>query len=725
MSIGVDVSGRRAHLSGGGVSYVLEVADTGHVIHRYFGPAIRRYEGIGEVAYHKRGYTTEHDSAVPNLSFDDFPFEYPSRGRGDFRTPALTVHHGSGARLVDPTFRGWSVLTGKPPVPGLPAAQDRTGQARTLEVVCADDVAGLKVTHYYTLFDDCGVIARRQVLENTGTQELVIEGALSLSLELPAGQYDVMSVYGSHAKEGNSQRHPIHHGIHRIESSRGVSSHQHQPFLAIMEPDAGWDSGRVYACQLLYSGDFLAQAECDQFSSVRLQIGINPDTFTWIIGPGDRFSTPEAVACVSDNGLNGMSHALHSLHRNHVLPAGDGSPPSILLNSWEAMTYDVSLPKIDRQTDIARDLGIEMFVLDDGWFRDWNSSTAPIGDWSPAEEKIPGGVEAVAELVHSKGMRFGLWFEPEAVSRNSRLFAAHPEWALHVPGYFAVEGRHELLLDLSRSDVQDHLIAVLRGFLAGGIDYIKWDMNRPLTDVCSTAWPARRQGEVPHRYVLGLYRVLATITREFPRLVVEGCSSGGGRFDPGMLCYCPQIWGSDNTDAYDRVAIQSGLGMLYPNIAIGAHVSEVPNQQTGRMTSLETRFDVARLFNLGYELDLERCTREELEEMRRQIAEYRASREWVQRGTFRQHRTPDDNHVMWSVVAPGAERAVAIIVRRLYDPLRSRGRFRFRGLRPDWVYRDRRTGAVAGGDAWMGVGATIPLERRDFAATAIELERCE
>ena len=715
MKMSIDLNHQTAVLNSGTISYVLEVVDGKYLVHRYFGRALRSYHGCGKPLYYKRAYSTAHDSSIPNVSFDDFPFEYPVRGRGDFRIPALTVQRPDGICAAELLFKSWRVLEGKPEVEGLPSTFAGDTPAQTLEVLCEDAVIGLRVWLYYSVFEGLNVVARHQRFENIGQQTLFLQNVQSASLELPARPYEFLSLYGTHAKEANRSRFALHTGIQQIESVRGSSSPQHQPFFALMHPGTNETTGEVYAFHLCYSGNFLARAEVDSFGNVRAQIGIHPEGFQWALTPGAQFSTPEAILNYSANGLNGMSGQFHQLYRDHLMHRHFGATERpVLLNSWESMYYDVSLDKIETQAELARQMGIELFVLDDGWFRADNTSCSSMGDWVCNESKLPGGISRVAERIHSKGMKFGLWFEPEAVCKNSILYQQHPDWILQIPGYAPLEGRHEYLLDLGRTEVQEHLWSVLDSYLRKGeIDYIKWDMNRPLTDVNSAVLCREQKGEAAHRYVLGLYALLGRVTTAYPQVLIEGCSSGGARFDPGMLFYVAQNWSSDNTDALDRTTIQDGFSLLYPPVAMGAHVSIAPNHQTRRVTPLDTRYQVARLFNLGYELDLTRCTAEELREISRQIAEHKAERGWMQDGRFLRHDTASSNYIMWSVVREDASECQIMIFQKQYDPLHCHERFRALFLDPAAEYQEIGSGQVFGGDELMQIGLSVPLEKED------------
>ena len=712
-----------AHLTNGIISYIIQVVDGRYLVHRYFGSALHSWHGGGQPVYYKRGYNTCHDDCtVPNVSFDDFPFEYPARSRGDFRIPAIEVEAG-GVCHTQLDFVSWRALDRKPALEGLPATFGAPGETATLEVTLADSAAGLTVRLYYTLFAGLGIVARHQVAENTGHRSLTLRNLQSASLELPAQPWQMLTLYGTHAKEANLQRFPLHHGVQRIESVRGSSSPQHQPFFALAAPDAAADRGLVIGFHLVYSGNFLAQAELDQFGMVRAQIGIHPDGFAWQLEPGEKFTTPEAILNCTAGGLNGLRQNFHALYLRHLMPprfAGVERP--VLLNSWESMYYDVTLSKIERQAELARQLGVELFVLDDGWFRKGNSSRDSMGDWRCNLRKLPGGIPAAARIIHSKGMKFGLWFEPEAVTPDSELFQTHPDWVLQTPGYPMTQGRHEYLLDLSRPEVVDYLFGVLDSYLQKcGIDYIKWDMNRPLTDFCSMA-PGARQGETAHRYVLGLYRLLDRVTTAYPRLLIEGCSSGGARFDPGMLYYVGQNWTSDNTDGHDRLAIQAGYSLLYPPVAMGAHISITPNHQTGRTTPLDTRWQAARLFNLGYELDLTLLTQPERQEIARQIAQRKAERRWVQASRFFTLELPGP-YAGWAALAEDGSRCLVQVFQTRYDPLYCHTSVKLSFLEQGALYRDAASGQLYGGDELAHLGLMAPLAKQDDAAFVWELVR--
>lgn len=704
------------HMSNSKMSYIIEVVDNKYLVHRYFGRKIREYHHFGEPHYYKRGYNTTHNISIENASFDDVPFEYPVRGQGDFRIPAISIMQETGIEHIEPVFSSWRILDKKPSINGLPSITDEENSTETLEIICEDNQAKVRLYLYYSFFENKSIIIRHQKVENYGEQTLYIQNIKSASLELKKQPYDFISLYGTHAKEGNINRFQLHQGIQKIESVRGSSSPQHQPFFALLSQDTKENYGEVYAFHLIYSGNFSGEVEVDQFGNIRSQIGINKDMFCWELKPNEYFETPEAVINYSCQGLNGMSQNFHWLYQYNLLPKTYAKKERpILLNSWESMYYDVSLEKIDQQSDLAKQVGIELFVLDDGWFRDGLTSLSPIGDWKCNENKIPGGIKKVADLIHNKGMKFGLWFEPEAISQGSQVLKEHPDWILQVPEYEVVEGRHEFLFDLSRIEVQDYLKQMFVTYLKDGdIDYIKWDMNRPLTNVNSLSLEKNKKGEISHRYILGLYEVLNFIKTNYPNVLIEGCSSGGARFDPGMLYYVSQNWTSDNTDALDRLIIQSGMSLLYPPIIMGAHVSITPNHQTGRTTPLNTRFQVARFANLGYELDLNLLSEEEMKEVALQIESYKKDRELIQKGGFYRHDISDDNYVMWSIVSKDKTECIMMIFQKHYNPLSYRTQFKNPYLNENDNYIEVYSNQVIGGDELLNIGISLPVVKEDY-----------
>lgn len=716
MSIHFEKDGTVVHLQNDTISFIMEVIDGKYLAQRYFGKRIRKYHESNIFQYFKRGFVTKHDSSIEHMEFDDFPFAYPTRGCGDYRIPALTITNANGIEHTQLLYKQWKVVGEKPRPHGLPSAFFKEQESSTLEVICEDETAKVRLYLYYTIVKDNAIVLCHQKLENYGETNITIQNMRSVSLELPAQSYDFLSLYGTHIHEANRNRFPVHQGIQKIESVRGISSSQHQPFFALLSPNTNETCGEVYAFQFIYSGNFIGEVEKDQFGNIRAQLGLHPDTFSWQLQPQEIFETPEAILNYSAHGLNEMSQNFHSLYKQHLMPQRFlHVDRPILLNSWESMYYDITLEKIEKQVTLASEAGIELFVLDDGWMRWGNSSLTGLGDWICNEHKLPKGISNVAEIVHRHHMKFGLWFEPEMMSEQSHLNEMHPDWALQIPGYPKTTGRGSYVLDLSRTEIQNYIIEVFDSYLQDGeIEYIKWDMNRPLCEANSLFLEVLQKGELWHRYMLGLYHILDIVTAKYPNVLIEGCCSGGSRFDLGILYYTPQIWASDNTDAHDRVQIQSGFSLLYPPVAMGAHVSVVPNHQTGRVTSLETRNRVASFANFGYELDLSVCTKEELKAIAMQVEEVKQYRATLQTGDFFRHDTPNDNYVMWSIVNREKTEAFVLIYQKQHNPETSHGLYKVNGLHPAYEYVNVDTKEVFGGDELMNVGLSIPLVKEDF-----------
>lgn len=553
------------------------------------------------------------------------------------------------------------------------------------------------------------------IYANSGEESVILENAGSMLIDIGQDNFEMISLDGAHTNEANLTRQPIRSGIQRLESTRGSSSPQHQPFLALVDPYTSEFQGEVFAFHFVYSGNFVAQVEVEQYKTTRVQMGIHPDHFEWHLEPNELFHTPEVVLNYSDQGLNGMSQSFHQIYQEHLAPTywQDKERP-ILLNEWEANYFDFTEEKLIQQAEKAAELGVELFVLDDGWFGERNSDDRSLGDWVVNQEKLPNGIAGLADKVHELGMKFGLWFEPEMISRYSQLFEKHPEWAIQVPDYPMTESRQQYVLDLSQPAVQDYLIEVFTEYLStGAIDYIKWDMNRHLTEVGSILWPADKQKEVSHRYVLGLYRVLDYLNEHFPECLLENCSSGGGRFDPGMMYYMPQTWTSDNSDALCRSVIQYGYSYLYPPIMMGAHVSVTPNHQVGRITPLETRGWLAMSGNFGYELDLQVLSEEEQQIVQEQIKFYQAHRQLFQFGQFYRLQAPNA-HFASAWLFTNEEEAIAIYFQGLSKPAMPISYLKMHYLDAEAIYQEVDTQQQFSGTELNQAGILIPRVREDF-----------
>ncbi len=641
MLITFDESQQFFHLKNDQLSYVIGIEKGKYLTHRYFGPPLTSYHGSNQLQLIGRGFATNPIAEERHFSLNTLPLETSTNGSLDYRVSNYRFRNLAGEGVTAFEFSDYQIITGKPQLAGLPSL--RGPAAETLQITLVDTIQQLSQVMTYTIYPDRPVITRSITYHNDSEQIVYLEQAGSMLLDFPSKDFDFVTLDGSHTDEANINRSHLRSGIQAISSLRGTSSPQHQPFIALAEPQATEDQGKIYAFHLIYSGNFLAQAEVEQYGSTRVQMGIHPEEFSWKLSPKAAFQTPEVVLNFSDSGFNKMSQTFHKLYQEHLIPEfWQNKARPILLNTWEGNYFSFTEKKLLSQATQAKDLGIELFVLDDGWFGKRDDDTTSLGDWQPDTTKLPEGITGLAKKIHEKDLLFGLWFEPEMVSKNSNLFRQHPEWVLQVTNYPMTEGRGQLVLDLSQKNVQDFLIDMLDGYLKDGhVDYIKWDMNRHLTEVGNQLMPTDSQKEISHRYVLGLYRILETITGRYPNVLFENCSSGGGRFDPGMMAFMPQTWTSDNSDALCRTRIQSGYSYLYPPVMMGAHVSDVPNHQVGRITPLETRGLVAMSGNFGYELSLQKQTPEDLEIIRQQITFYKAHRQLLQFGEFYRLQLPD------------------------------------------------------------------------------------
>lgn len=715
------------HLQSRNTSYLIQLVH-GYPAHAYFGARLRHDSNLeGLVTFQERASFSPNP--VPedkSISLDSLPQEYPQYGTSDFRSPAYQVRLANGARATELTYRSHQIIPGKPALAGLPAVYaERESEAETLELELEDRVFGLTVVLSYTVFADFDAIARSARFSNGSGDPIRLERALSASVDFPDASYDALYLSGAWARERHVQRRRLAPGVTGISSRRGSSSHQQNPFLALLRPDATEQQGEVYGFSLVYSGNFTAEAEVEQFGTTRVSIGINPFDFNWKLEPGETFQTPEAVLVYSAEGLGGMSRTYHRLYRTRLCrgPFRDQERP-ILVNNWEATYFDFNADKIESIAKAGSELGIELFVLDDGWFGRRDRDNSSLGDWYEDRRKLPGGLADLARRVRDTGLQFGLWFEPEMVSPDSDLYRAHPDWCLHVPGRRRTEARDQLVLDLSRSDVRQYLYERLSDIFSNvPITYVKWDMNRNMTEIGSAASPAERQGEIAHRYMLGLYELLERLTGEFPHILFESCSGGGGRFDPGMLYYMPQTWTSDDTDAVERLKIQYGTSIVYPVSTMGAHVSAVPNHQVERTTPLAFRGDVAMSGNFGYELDLTKFTDEERETAQRQIALYKEIRGLVQQGDLYRLQSPfEGNETSWMFVSPDQNEALLFYFRVLAEPNGPLRSVKLQGLDPAKDYEVADSGEVYGGDRLMSAGLSVAKVRGDFSSLMVRLK---
>ncbi|WP_150265074.1 alpha-galactosidase [Paenibacillus tepidiphilus] len=703
------------HLQSKGMSYIITLLNN-YPVHAYWGKKLRQDSNLDGLPY-MNGYS----------ALDRLPQEYPQYGTGDFRVPAYQAKLEDGTRITELRYTGYRITPGKPQLAGLPSVYvESPEEADTLELLLRDDYASLNVILRYTVYRDSDVIARSVEFVNDGPGVLELQRALSASVDFPENsQFDLIYLSGGWSREANLTRRRLEQGATALSSRRGMSSHQHNPFAALVTPDTDENHGEVYGFSLVYSGGFEAEAEVDGFGTTRLCIGVNSFDFSWRLEAGESFQTPEAVLVYSAEGLGGMSRTYHRLYRTRLVRGQfrDKERP-ILVNNWEATYFNFNADKL---VDIAAEgakLGIELFVLDDGWFGKRDADNSSLGDWTEDLRKLPGGLADVAKRVNDLGLKFGLWVEPEMISPDSELYRAHPDWCLHVPGRRRTEARWQLVLDLTRAEVRDYVYGALsKIFSSVPVAYVKWDMNRALTEIGSAELPPERQGETAHRYVLGLYDLVDRLTSDFPHILFESCSSGGGRFDPGLLYYMPQTWTSDDTDAAERLKIQYGTSLVYPVSAMGAHVSAVPNHQVGRVTPLSFRGDVAMSGNFGYELDLTKFTEEEKELVKEQVANYKQIRGLVQQGNLYRLQSPfEGNETAWMFVSDDQREALVYYFRVMAVPYPPRRVLTLRGLNPELDYTVLDSGEVYGGDRLMQAGLGLPDIQRDYVSGCFHLK---
>ncbi len=707
-------------------TYLIGVADQeGFLGHIYYGPRIPDNNMQYLLRLEEPPYVPSVNGKDRASFFDAFPWEYPAWGGGDFREPCLRLETAEGGQNCELVYQNHSITEGKKPLYGLPAAYGNTEECCTLEIHCRDLVFGINVTLSYTVFADSDAICRSVRIENTGDNAVTLTAALSACLHLDDRGFDILTLPGSWSHERSMERRSLHAGKQGAFSQRGISSHQYNPFLALAEHTATQEQGLVYGMSFVYSGNFLAQAEMDSCRKIRAVLGIHPNGFGWRLNPGECFQTPETVLVCSNAGLGGMSRAYHDFFRKHLI-RGQEKHRYTLVNSWEAAYFDFDREKLLRLGRQAADAGIELLVIDDGWFGHRADDTTSLGDWYVNEEKLPGGLKRIGEELEQMGMKLGIWMEPEMVSPDSDLYRAHPDYVLRFPSRAPTLARSQLVLDLTRQEVRDCVYAQISAVLKSApIVYVKWDMNRALTDVCSFALSADQQGETAHRYMLGVYELQERLLTDFPDILLENCCSGGGRFDPGMLYYSPQIWTSDNTEAIDRLTIQEGTTLVYPCSAMGAHVAACPSHTNQRVTPFRTRGRVALPGCFGYELDLGKLSAEERAEIAQQLTEYREFGPVFHEGDLYRLASYAENHVFDAVMAVTKNQSLAVLN---YVQVRSRAQMRslrlpLSGLKKEYRYRNRDTGEIRSGAGWMYGGVLLPVLDGDFQSLLVVLDK--
>lgn len=679
-------------------------------------------------------------------SMDSLPREYSCFGTGDYRITSFKVQNKDGSQAVELCYTEYCGKKGKYVIPNMPAVYAKEEEAETLIIRLADAYSGMEVELYYGILEDLDVITRAVKITNLGTESIILKKAASINLDWEYGDFQWISFYGRHSMEMNYQREKIHHGIQAIGSVRGISSHQYNPFVILCEKGAEETMGSCYGFSFVYSGEFLMEVEKDQIDRTRLVCGIHPDNFSWTLQNGDSFWTPEVIMTHSGSGLGKLSRNFHKLIREHICRGEwkDRQRP-ILINNWEATYFDFTGDKLVAIAKEAKQLGIELFVMDDGWFGKREDDSTGLGDWYPNEKKLGCTLKELAELITAEGMQFGIWMEPEGISEDSDLYRCHPDWAVSIPGRKPCLSRGELILDFSRKDVQDYIIEQISKLLGDiPVTYVKWDCNRAICDKFSRILDSSSQGEFSHRYVLGLYRVLEKLTEKFPEILFESCGGGGGRFDAGMLYYMPQTWGSDTTDAIERLSIQYGASFGYPVCAMGTHVSMVPNHQTGRMTPLSTRGCMAMAGTFGYELDIGKLTPEEKTEIKEQINMFKKHYDLIQHGDYYRIYNPlEGTCTVWEIADPSGREA---LVSAIYHHAQANPvpvRVKVQGLKDDTDYqlflnedfREKypgkrlpygfKSGEVISGAALRQFGFVIPEAVNDFQAWQIYVKECQ
>lgn len=700
-------------------TYQMQADAQGYLLHLYYG-ARTAGEMDYLLNYGDRGFSGNPNSAGNNrtYSLDALPQEYPSLGTGDFRNYALNIENADGSQCCNLVYITHEIEAGKYTLKGLPFVRAEENEAETLKIILEDPVTKVELHLLYGVLEKEDIITRSVIIKNAGKAPVTVKKAQSACLDFLHGDYDLIKFYGRHAMERNMERMPVSHESIRIGSRRGTSSHQYNPGVILAGKNTNEDSGSCYGMLFVYSGNFLVEAEKDQYDQTRIQMGLTDELFAYPLEAGAEFTAPEVILSYTNKGLSRLSQQYHHCIMNHICQGKyvHANRP-VLINSWEAAYFDFTGDTIVELAKEAKALGIDMVVMDDGWFGKRNDDNSSLGDWYVNEEKLGGTLTKLIERVNAEGVKFGIWIEPEMVSEDSDLYREHPDWAITIPGRKPVRSRNQLVLDFSRKEVRDEIFKRICAVLdQGNVEYIKWDMNRSLADIYAP--------NVTYDYVLGVYDFLEKLTNRYPDILIEGCSGGGGRFDAGMLYYTPQIWCSDNTDAINRTRIQYGTSFFYPVAAMGSHVSAVPNHQTGRVTSMHTRGVAAMSGTFGYELNPALLNAEEKAEIRAQLAQYREYQELIREGDYYRLSNPfQDNFAAWMVVSDDRSKALVSVIRLTAEANPPAAYVTLKGMEEDAFYREKTTGKVYPGAALMEAGILLPAAVSEYEAYQIELER--
>lgn len=714
MGIIYDEGTRSFHLYNARVSYIMHLAAGKYPLHVYWG---RRVRAVTDNLVARLTPYTDETFSLHETPLDVLPQECPVYGCGDMREGMLHIRHADGTHALDLVYEGHCVTDGKPELVGLPSA--RGDRAQSLVLTLLDAVSGLRVELIYSIYEDVDVIVRSARIVNGGQETVAIDRALSACVDFERADFSLLTLSGAWARERQAYTRPLVPGEQGVSTVRGASSVQTSPFMALLAPGATEDAGEIYGFALCYSGSFVSHVHVDQHGMARAQIGIQPYNFNWSLAPGEAFQTPEAYLCFSAEGLGGMSRSFHALvHRRITTGKFAQAARPLLINNWEATYFQFDEEKLLALARRAKKAGIDLFVLDDGWFGHRDADNSSLGDWFDDLRKLPGGLSRLSEQIHALGLRFGLWVEPEMISADSELYRAHPDWCIHAGKRMRVESRHQLVLDMTRKDVRDYIVETIGAALRRGrVDYVKWDMNRNITMWGSAQLPPERMQEQGHRYILGVYDVMRRIIAQFPDVLFESCAGGGGRFDLGLMCFMPQAWCSDDTDAHMRCRIQYATSYVFPPSTMGAHVSAVPNHQTGRSAPLDTRAAVAMGGTYGYELDLCKLPQEEIEQIAALNRRVKALQPTLLYGDFYRLRSPfEGNETAWMSVSPDRKQAVVTHVFAQAQPNDKPRLLRLRGLDPACSYREQDSGIVYGGDELMYHGIPLRSPWGDYCA---------
>ena len=702
-------------------TYQMQVDRYGFLLHLYYG---KKTDGCMDylLTYYDRGFSgNPYDAGEDRTySMDTLPQEFPCYGNGDFRSTAFAVENADGSMSCDLRYKSHKIFDGKYNLEGLPAVYASEEEAQTLEILMEDPVTGVKVVLLYGVLPAQDIITRSVCVKNESSGKIYLNKIESASLDFLYGDYELLTFYGRHAMERNVQRVPVVHGTQKIGSVRGTSSHQYNPMMILAEKETTEDKGNCYAMSFVYSGCFQGEVLKDQLNQTRMMLGLQEEAFRYPLETGEMFQAPEVILSYSSEGMNRLSQNLHHCIRQHICRGKYKEEiRPILINSWEAAYFDFTGDTIYELAKAAKEVDIDMLVMDDGWFGKRDDDNSGLGDWFVNEKKLGGTLGNLIKRINDLGVKFGIWIEPEMVSEDSDLYRKHPDWALTVPGRNPVRSRNQLVLDFSRKEVVDEIYDQICKVLdQGNIEYVKWDMNRSLMDVYSSV--TRDQGRVLHDYVLGLYDFLERLVQRYPNLLIEGCSGGGGRFDAGMMYYTPQIWCSDNTDAIDRLRIQYGTSFGYPVSVVGSHVSAVPNHQTGRKTPLHTRGVVAMSGTFGYELNLMKLSEEEKQEIREQIAEYKSYASIIQNGLYYRLSDPTTGEICaWEFVHTDEKEQSKVLLNIVMQVIHGNMTINYvklQGLEETAVYREEKSGKRYTGAALMYGGMPLPIEPGEYQA---------